>query len=84
MALDTDTTLRKVVPIGSFGKHLSDPQLAEMVALKARCIAGVTIMWDWEVQATDDEITLPDIPLNPWKPVNDLIILALATERMMA
>lgn len=60
IALDTDPDLRDVVPVGTFGKHLSfgseNSQLAKFIALQARGIKEVTMMWDGEVKATDDAI----------------------------
>lgn len=52
MALDEDPDLRRVVPVGSFGKHLSygsmegDDQLGRFNILKSRGLKFVTIMWD--------------------------------------
>jgi DNA primase len=57
VAFDADPELRNVVPVGSFGKHLSfgssdgDDQLGRFIQLKARGVTTVTIMWDGEVQA---------------------------------
>lgn len=54
LALDRDVSLRHVVPIGSFGKHLSygatdgNDQLGQFIALKNRGVKTVTIMWDGE------------------------------------
>lgn len=60
MAVDGDSELRDVVPIGTFGKHLSygnaDSQLAKFVELQQRGIKSVTIMWDGETAATDAAI----------------------------
>lgn len=59
IAFDQDPALRDVVPIGTFGKHLSkgeDSQLGRMLELKARGIDDVTLMWDGEIQATLDAI----------------------------
>jgi DNA primase len=60
IALDGDPTLRDVVPIGSFGKHLSvghnDSQLQKFLALRERGVEEVTIMWDGEHQAFLDAI----------------------------
>lgn len=56
-ALDEVSDLRSIVPVGSFGKHLSygdsngDDQLGRFVALKARGLKFVTIMWDGEEKA---------------------------------
>ncbi|SCW95726.1 hypothetical protein [Ancylobacter rudongensis] len=59
IAFDEDPALRDIVPIGSFGKHLSygDPgandQLGRFNALKARGLRFVTIMWDGEERALE-------------------------------
>lgn len=51
-ALHEDSGLRHIVPIGSFGKHLSygsptgDDQLGAFIKLKKRGVKVVTIMWD--------------------------------------
>lgn len=58
-ALDMDAGLRSVVPVGSFGKHLShghktgDDQITRLVTLKQQGLKRVTIMWDGEVSALD-------------------------------
>lgn len=52
IALDEDPALRDVVPVGSFGKHLSfgqpdgNDQLGRFLKLKANGLAEVVIMWD--------------------------------------
>jgi DNA primase len=57
IAFDEDVTLRRVVPVGSFGKHLSygsttgDDQLGRFLILKRQGVKMVTIMWDGEVKA---------------------------------
>lgn len=57
MAMDEISDLRNIVPIGSFGKHLSygdsngDDQLGRFVILKSRELKIVTIMWDGEEKA---------------------------------
>lgn len=60
IAIDGQQELRDVVPIGTFGKHLSyghsDSQLAKFVELKNRGVKEVTFMWDGEIKATDDAI----------------------------
>jgi len=56
-ALDEEVALRDVVPVGSFGKHLSygsldgDDQLGRFLQLKADGLEEVTIMWDGEPKA---------------------------------
>jgi len=62
VALDEDMSLRDVVPVGTFGKHLShgDPngkdQLGVFIKLKEAGLEEVTIMWDGEAQATKDAV----------------------------
>ncbi|MGN8188639.1 hypothetical protein ACTJLD_21885 [Burkholderia sp. 22088] len=60
IALDADPQLRDVVPVGTFGKHLSsgsdNSQLAKFMLLRERGVEEVTFMWDGEVQATDDAV----------------------------
>lgn len=57
IAFDEAPDLRHVVPIGSFGKHLSygsevgDDQLGRFNQLRARGLKYVTIMWDGEEKA---------------------------------
>lgn len=56
-ALDEDVALRGVVPLGSFGKHLSygsldgNDQLGRFLELKRNGLLEVTIMWDGEPRA---------------------------------
>lgn len=56
-AFDEESDLRAIVPIGSFGKHLSygaqdgNDQLGRFIALKARGLQILTIMWDGESKA---------------------------------
>lgn len=60
VALDTDMALRDVVPVGSFGKHLShgsdDSQMAKLLFLQRHGLKQVTFMWDGEDRAIDDAI----------------------------
>lgn len=62
LALDADMGLRDIVPIGSFGKHLShgDPngqdQLGKLIEMKAAGLEDVTVMWDGEKKALLDAI----------------------------
>jgi DNA primase len=60
IAFDADPGLRDVVPVGTFGKHLSSgsekSQLAKFLTLKGRGVEEVTLMWDGEKQATDDAV----------------------------
>jgi len=56
-ALDEDVNLRDVVPVGSFGKHLSygtsdgNDQLGRFLQLRRDGLEEVTIMWDGEEKA---------------------------------
>jgi DNA primase len=60
IAIDADPALRDVVPVGSFGKHLSDggddSQLGKLVRLKEHGLREVTFMWDGEKKATQDAV----------------------------
>ena len=56
LALDTEPELRAVVPVGSFGKHLSEGQIHKLLTLKERGVKRITIMWDGELKALDDAI----------------------------
>lgn len=55
-ALDEEVALRDVLPLGSFGKHLSfgsldgDDQLGRFLMLKRAGLEEVTIMWDGEAK----------------------------------
>ena len=57
LAFDDDNSLRHILPIGSFGKHLSygdpdgDDQLGRFIQLKQRGLKKLTIMWDGEKAA---------------------------------
>lgn len=57
IAFESDPQLINVLPIGSFGKHLSygdvngDDQLGRFIQLKHRGLETVTIMWDGEANA---------------------------------
>lgn len=57
IAMDQDVSLRDVVAVGSFGKHLSfgqkdgDDQLSRLIALKREGLEEVTMMWDGEWKA---------------------------------
>ena len=60
IALDEEMDLRDVVPVGTFGKHLSDgsaectDQLGQFLYLKERGLEEVVFMWDGEVRALSD------------------------------
>jgi DNA primase len=60
VALDGDVSLRDIVPVGTFGKHLSHgdehSQLAKLVTLKEQGLSTVTFMWDGEKQAIHDAV----------------------------
>lgn len=57
IAFDSEVALRHVIPVGSFGKHLSygamdgNDQLGRFGKLKARGVKQVTIIWDGEEMA---------------------------------
>lgn len=63
MALDSETTTRDVVAVGSFGKHLSsgddnaNDQLGRFLELKRLGLEEVTIMWDGEEAATQSALS---------------------------
>jgi len=60
IALDEQLELRDVVPIGSFGKHLShgdeQSQMAKLTKLRDGGLQVVTFMWDGEAKAIDAAI----------------------------
>ena len=57
IALDKDAHCRNVLPVGTFGKHLSINQLDVMAHLVVtKGVKNVVMMWDAEVQAIDDAI----------------------------
>ena len=51
IALDEDVALRDVVPVGTFGKHLSENQIHRFMELHKRGVRQVTFMWDSEPEA---------------------------------
>lgn len=54
IALDEDNALRSIVPVGSFGKSLSDgedSQFTQLLKLRARGLKVITFMWDGEKNA---------------------------------
>lgn len=57
LAFDQENDMRGIVPVGSFGKHLSygslegDDQLGRFRQLRDRGVKQVTVMWDGEQQA---------------------------------
>ncbi|MPS48569.1 toprim domain-containing protein [Methylobacillus sp.] len=55
-ALDEEESLRDVVPIASFGKHISYDQFSRFAELYAKGVREVTFMWDSEQVAIDDAI----------------------------
>lgn len=56
IALDADESMRDVVPIGTFGKHLSEDQILRFGELVERGVKDVTFMWDSEVGAIDSAV----------------------------
>jgi len=60
-ALDDHSELRDIIPLGSFGKNLSqlsdgDDQLSVLLRLKKRGLKEVTLMWDAEKKALRDAL----------------------------
>lgn len=57
-AFQEDNGMKGVVPVGSFGKHISfsdgDSQLAYLLKLKDHGLKVITFMWDGEKQAIRD------------------------------
>lgn len=57
LALDGDQSLRDVVPVGTFGKHLSsgspESQESKFAVLRERGVEEATFFWDGEIPATD-------------------------------
>lgn len=60
LAFVTDSSLGDVVPLGTFGKHLSygpgDTQEQKFLELAKRGVTDVTFMWDGEERATADAV----------------------------
>lgn len=60
IAFDQQPALRHVVPVGSFGKHLSsgsdDSQLGKLMILRESGLKRATLMWDGEPAALDAAI----------------------------
>jgi DNA primase len=60
MAFDAEPSLRDVIPVGTFGKKLSEgdtnSQLAKFRTLMERGVREVVIMWDGEIAATGSAI----------------------------
>ena len=60
IALDADSSLRDVVAVGTFGKHLSvggeQSQMGKLLVLKELGLREVTFMWDGEKKATQDAV----------------------------
>ena len=57
-AFNEEAAMREVIPVGSFGKHLSmgdsDSQIGYLLKLKEHGLQVITIMWDGESQAIQD------------------------------
>lgn len=57
-AFQSDNTLKNVVPVGSFGKHISlgdiDSQVGYLLKLKEHGLKVITFMWDGEATAIND------------------------------
>lgn len=60
LAFMTDPALGDVIPVGTFGKHLSygpgDTQEQKFLELAKRGVTDVTFLWDGEVRATEDAV----------------------------
>jgi DNA primase len=56
LAMDGSRDTANVVPVGTFGKHLSPAQLDKLYAFKERGLRMVTFMWDGERRAFEDAI----------------------------
>ena len=48
MALDEIVYMRHITPVGTFGKHLSEDQVGELLRLKTGGLKEVIFMWDSE------------------------------------
>jgi DNA primase len=66
-AFDEDVELRDVVPVGTFGKHLSfgsmdgDDQLGRFMQLKAFGLKEVTFLWDGEKAALESALSAAEL-----------------------
>ena len=66
LALDQEVALRDIVPVGTFGKHLSygdaagNDQLGRFLRLRREGLEEVILMWDGEAQAFEDAISAGD------------------------
>jgi len=60
IALDEEMAVRDVVPVGTFGKHLSAEgetnQLSKLLQLRELGLEQVTFMWDGELNALSDAL----------------------------
>jgi len=60
IAFDQEMALRNVIPVGTFGKHLSSgdevSQMAKLLQLKEKGLKVVTLMWDGESRAICDAV----------------------------
>lgn len=56
IALDQDSNMRNMLPMGTFGKSISADQLKVFAELQAKGLKKVIFLWDSEVQAVDDAI----------------------------
>lgn len=77
--IDKFPEMRGIVPIGTFGKHLSinpdnDDQLGAFMRLKKRGLRRVTIMWDGEYEAFDAALTAAEAL---WKRLNLQVHIAM-------
>jgi DNA primase len=78
--IDRHDDMKGIVPVGSFGKHLSvsldgkEDQLGKFVTLKRRGLKRVTIMWDGEREALDAALTAAE---HLWKKLGLEVYIAL-------
>lgn len=67
LAFDGEVALRDVMPVGSFGKHLSygdiggNDQLGRFLQLQREGLEEVTIMWDGEIKALEAALQAAEI-----------------------
>ena len=77
-AFQKDAASSRVVPVGSFGKHISfgagDSQINYLLKLKEKGLKVITMMWDGEPQALQDAINTA-LKLNKYGFVTRLAVL---------
>lgn len=61
-AFNEEPAMRSIIPVGSFGKHISmnqndsDSQIGYLLKLKEKGLKTITFMWDGEKQAIKDAV----------------------------